>query len=77
MTTITYNVPVRSNVDLTIFSVDGKAVKTLVSGPHDAGIGRVTWNGTDTHGREMGSGVYFVRFQAGTHVLNRKIVLLK
>jgi flagellar hook assembly protein FlgD len=37
----------------------------------------VTWNGRDANGAQAATGVYFVRLQAGSYEMTRKIVMLK
>lgn len=43
----------------------GRRVDTLHAGPQVAGTHAVTWNGTDSEGRRVASGVYLFRMQAG------------
>jgi hypothetical protein len=43
----------------------------------DEGIKTAMWNGTNQHGQQVSSGVYFYRLKAGTSVLTRKMVLLE
>ena len=72
--TIGYSLVKQGNVDLAIFSVDGRLVKSLARGTQDAGSYRITWDGVDDRGSVAKSGVYFVRFHAPgvqqTRVLN-------
>ena len=42
-----------------------------------AGYHRAIWDGTDTSGRSVSSGIYFVRFTADNFVDTRKVMLLK
>jgi hypothetical protein len=42
-----------------------------------AGVFDVEWNGTDSRGLAVASGVYFYRLTAGSETLTRKAVLLK
>jgi hypothetical protein len=63
--------------DLSIFGVDGRRVRTLVSGVKVAGEHEVTWDGRDDRGQRVASGVYFYRLSAGSFVAQKKLVLLK
>jgi tetratricopeptide (TPR) repeat protein len=76
-TTIRFQLPARCNVSLFIYDVTGREVKTLVSGDMDAGNYSVVWNGEDSEGRPVASGVYIVRMQAGYFTQTQKAVLLK
>ncbi|HLA40071.1 MAG TPA: FlgD immunoglobulin-like domain containing protein, partial [Candidatus Glassbacteria bacterium] len=64
-------------VKLAVYDLRGRRVTTLLSGERGEGIYSLQWDGRDSSGRRVASGVYFLRLTAGevTHV--RKIVLLK
>jgi len=64
-------------VDLKVFEVGGRLVKTLVAGDLSAGEHRVLWDGRDQGGRLVGSGVYLYRLSAGGEVKSRTMVLIK
>jgi hypothetical protein len=79
-TTISYSIPETSNqvgVKLSVFNIRGQLVRTLVDQTQGAGTYNVNWDGTDDRGRQIGSGVYFYRIQAGDFVSTRKMVVLK
>ncbi len=62
-----YGLARRGVTDLSIYSVDGRRVKTLAHGVQEAGRYHFTWNGTDERGNALRSGVYFARLEtAGT-----------
>ena len=63
-TTFTIEVPSAAPVSLSVHDVNGRLVRTLLSGEVGAGVHRVTWNGTDERGAPVGSGVYLVQFVA-------------
>ena len=58
-TTISYQLPVCSNVTLKIYDTLGQEVRTLVNENKPAGYHSVVWNGADNSGRQVSSGVYF------------------
>ncbi len=64
-------------VNLAVYSVDGRRVKLLVSGTHDAGRFQVNWNGADDRGTPMTSGMYFVRFEAGGNRTSRVLTVIR
>ncbi len=76
-TTISFMVPDAGPVQLTVFGVDGRKVATLLQRPLSAGTHEVTWNGRDDDGRQMASGTYVYRLQAGQYVAMRRMVLVK
>lgn len=78
-TAISYSVPDGASlaVNLTVFDIRGKLVRTLVSEVKNAGTYTVFWDGTNESGTKVSSGVYFYRMKAGSFVQTRKMVLLK
>jgi len=69
---ISYGVPQKSNVRLTVVDVMGRTVAVLESGEKEAGQYAVRWNASS-----FSSGIYFLRLEAGTHLLARKVSLMK
>jgi photosystem II stability/assembly factor-like uncharacterized protein len=76
-TTIRYVLPTRLEVRVAIFDIAGRLVTTLVNREEAAGQYGVEWNGTDSGGARVSSGVYLVRLEAGKQTMSRKLVLLK
>ena len=76
-TTIEYSLPSETNVELDIFNIKGQKVKTLAQGGHKAGVHSVTWNGNNSFGKQVSSGIYFYRLKTNSKTVNRKILLLK
>jgi hypothetical protein len=77
VTTIAYDLPARTSVDLSVFDVHGRLVRRLVSQTQGEGRYSVTWAGKNDNGESVASGVYFYRLHAGDFVKTRKMVLLK
>jgi len=75
--TIRFALPERSEVRLAIYDVRGRLVDELARGTRGGGGHAVTWNGRDAHGVPVGSGIYFCRLEAGSRVLEGKIVMLR
>jgi len=76
-TTIEYTLSERSRVAIAIFDASGSLVARIDEGVRGAGQHRVEWNGRDTSGGTVASGVYFYRLEGAEHVGGRKMVLLK
>jgi hypothetical protein len=64
-------------MQLIVYDVRGRRVRTLVVGPLSSGRHVVEWDGRDDWGQEVSSGVYFIRAAAGQQTITRKAVLLK
>jgi hypothetical protein len=76
-TSIRYALPVAAEVRISIFNVLRQLVKAFDEGLRSPGRHEVTWNGDNEAGREVGSGVYFYRLEAGDVVKTRRMVLLR
>ena len=76
-TTIAFDLPQASSVELQVFDVLGQTVRTLVAEGLSAGSHQVVWDGLDAPGSKVSSGVYFYRLQAGQQVQMRRMLLLK
>lgn len=77
VTVIAYSVPVRGEVELSVYDISGRRVATLVNGEKGAGRHEAVWNGTNDAGERVASGVYFSRLEARGETLSSKMVLLK
>ena len=72
-TTISYALPYSSNVELTIYDITGKVVKTFNENVQSAGYQNIVWNGTNQNGSKVSSGVYFYKFSATSLESNGKV----
>jgi hypothetical protein len=63
--------------DLSLFSIDGRRVRTLVSGTRPAGAWRVVWNGEDDAGRSVAPGIYWARLETAGRTTTRRLVFLR
>ena len=63
-TTIKYALPYSSNVELTIYDMNGKEVRKFVINTQSKGYGNVVWDGTNNNGVQVSSGVYIYKFKA-------------
>jgi hypothetical protein len=76
-TVIAYSTASTGHVEITIFDVTGRRVKSLVSEDRPAGLHEVTWDGCDDGGTRVSSGVYFYRFRTGRLSSVRKMLVLE
>ena len=76
-TTIQYTLSEATQVRLTIYNVLGQSVRELVNNGQGAGVYRVTWDGRNSLGKAVTSGVYLYRLKAGANVSVRKMILAK
>ena len=77
-TKLSYRLPEGGNLDLAVYDLQGRRLRTLRSGWRDAGRGEVTWNGRDEAGRALPSGIYFAKLLLdGEAVDSRRLALVK
>jgi WD40 repeat protein len=76
-TTIRFDVPQTQPVTVDIYDARGRHVVRLVQETLPAGPQRLTWRGRDSSGREVASGIYWLRVQTSSESATRKMVLLR
>ncbi|UCE65425.1 MAG: S8 family serine peptidase, partial [Candidatus Zixiibacteriota bacterium] len=76
-TEIGFALPEKSDVNLTIYDLLGRRVRTLISAELDAGYHTIAWNGDDSSGKSVSSGIYFYKIEAGDFRMTRKMIMLK
>ncbi len=64
-------------VELTVYDVSGRLVRTLIDGALPAGEHASTWDGRNASGRPSASGAYFAVLRAGGDSRTRKMTLVK
>jgi flagellar hook assembly protein FlgD len=64
-------------VNVTVYDMLGREVRTLVNTTQDAGFKSVIWNAANDYGKPVSAGVYLYKIQAGEFVQTKKMVLLK
>lgn len=76
-TSIKFALPSPQHVRLTVYNILGQTVKTIVDDDLQAGQYIRTWDGDDSRGHPVASGIYFYQLDAGEFSRCRKMVLLK
>ena len=77
-TAIRYEVPFECHVRLVVFDILGREIAVLHDGIASAGIHDAVWNGTDTNGKNVSSGVYLYRYEAEHEVAGQgKLMFLR
>ncbi len=76
-TTIAFSIPQRGDVNLSIYNLLGQRVTILVSEVLSAGEHRVVWDGRDSSGHSVASGVYLYQLRGKGSTLSRRLILLK
>lgn len=76
-TSIKYDLPLAGNVRVVVYDIQGRHVRSLASGPQQAGTHTVVWNGRSDDGVTAPSGSYFCRVEFNNTVFVKKLLLLK
>jgi len=76
-TSIRYQLPKKSEVSLKVYNILGQEIRTLVDQVQRVGVYTVNWDGKDTKGSDVASGLYFYRIQIGHFEQTKKLILLR
>ncbi|MGH1365554.1 MAG: FlgD immunoglobulin-like domain containing protein [Calditrichia bacterium] len=76
-TVIRYRLNQQTEVSLQVYNLLGQMVKTLVAGSQDVGEHSVRWDGRDSNGYPVSSGVYLYRLTADEFTATRKMMLVR
>lgn len=66
-----------ASVDLSIFDLSGRMVRTIFSGRADGAEHTATWDGRNHRGDTESSGVYFARLAVGEAKVTKKLILIR
>ncbi|MCK5787422.1 MAG: T9SS type A sorting domain-containing protein, partial [Chlamydiia bacterium] len=76
-TTISYDLKNDSKIKLEIFNIKGQKIITLEDGEKVAGYHNIIWNGKDSEGSSVSSGIYFYNLDTKDYSSVKKMVLMK
>jgi len=76
-TTLQYDLPEDAMVNITIYDMMGRQVKSLINGLQTAGYNSVQWDATNSTGQPVSAGVYLYRIEAAEFRQTKKMLLLK
>ena len=77
VTYLRYDLLQNTPVNITIYDMMGRVVKTLVNGTQTAGFKTIQWNATNDRNESVSAGLYLYTIQAGDFRQTKKIALLK
>ena len=76
-TVISFSLPEKCQVNISVFDLLGRHVKTLVATEMPGGAHEVIWNGSDDAGHDVASGVYLYKLNTGGQSQVRRMTLLR
>ncbi|MAQ86659.1 MAG: hypothetical protein CMG23_00345 [Candidatus Marinimicrobia bacterium] len=76
-TTLKYELLVGGPINITIYDLMGREVKTLFDGYQEAGARAILWDSTDDNGILLGTGFYFYTIRTSSELKKGKMLFLK
>ena len=77
ITQISYGLPKGVNVQLDVYDLNGRHIKTLDDAFKTAGYYSINWDAKDENGLPVSTGLYIYQLIAGKHILSEKVSLIK
>jgi len=77
VTKLRYDLPENGHVNITIYDMLGREIKTLINQTQDAGYRSIIWDATNDYGKPVSAGIYLYQIQVGEYISTKKMVLLK
>ena len=74
---IRFYLPGDGPATLEVFNLNGQRVKTLISENMEAGQKEYRWDGTDSRGQQLSSGIYLARLRTGKEAITRRVSLAR
>jgi len=76
-TTVSFSVERPQQVKIMVFDIAGRLVSVLADHLHEAGYFTVNWNGKNSSGQDVSSGIYFLRMETETASEVQKLTLVR
>ncbi len=75
-TGINYALPQAAKIEIKVYDVSGRQVKTLVSEKFEPGYYKTHWYGKDDIGRTVSAGIYFIRMNTKEFESQHKVIFV-
>lgn len=76
-TTVQYTLLYSGQVNVSIYNLDGQKITTLVNQQEEAGPHSALWDGTDSRGKQLTSGIYLLKMETAETVEVQKVALVR
>jgi len=76
-TSLSYQLPEDGKVEVIIYDMMGKLIKTLVNEKQSSGQNLITWNATNNSGNQVSAGLYIYTVKTSNHRQSKKMLLVK
>ena len=76
-TKIEFKIPMMEQVNISVYNLEGRLIKTLVNQVMSAGNHVVNWDGTNEIGAKVSTGMYIYQLKTNSTNLNRRMTFIK
>jgi len=76
-TSISFSLPQAGPVELSVYNINGQRVKVIAERTFDAGYHVISWDGTNSSGEAVATGIYFYQLRTKAFVDSKKMLLIK
>lgn len=76
-TTIKYDLPRSGNVEIKIYNITGRLVKTFQKSHQNSGLHEVIWDGKNDYGNKVASGFYIYQARFEKNIVSKKMLIIK
>ena len=77
LTKIDYYLYKENEVELVVYNIEGKKIKTLKNEKQQPGYRSILWDGTNKFGQPVPTGIYFLKMNIDEIMETKKMILLK
>jgi hypothetical protein len=77
MVKLQFSLPNRASCTIRIYDVSGRMVRNLARAPFPSGTTILEWDGRDSKGRPVASGIYFTRLDTERGIVVHKLVMAR
>jgi len=77
ITFIPFKISTQMKIELAVYDIRGRKIKTLVNNYLPGGSYNIRWDGRDETGKEVGSGLYLYRMKADDEIFTKKMIVFK
>jgi flagellar hook capping protein FlgD len=75
--TISFSLTESKNVSIKIFDLSGRSITTIAGGQLQPGDHQFIWNGKNEKGKDLNTGIYFLRIETEDQIETRKIIMVR
>lgn len=76
-TIIQYDIPKAGKVEISIYDISGRQIRTMVNQSQAPGLQKTEWDGKNDAGQKAASGLYIYTVKFEKIILSKKMILLK